>query len=398
MANLEDFAGIVIECFHRGKTHAEISNTLQHLGLPRCSEMSVRRFCMNHQLRRKRYVNDAQLEIAVLSSIEKTGPSYGRKFMTGYLSSVGVRAAENRIGRVLREVHQPYNQFRCQGARNLNPIPYYAGYMGHKLHIDQNEKLVMFGATHVLAIDGFSSKIVAQTTMPVKNNLVIYDQIYRTAVANNGMWDQLRVDHGREFYLTLYVQEKLSQHRYNLSRPPYIQTTSSRNLRVERIWPEVNNRVNYPLKTVLVHLQDQELLNMEENITKFCLSQLLCHVSQIGLKRVVQSWNAHRIPGRGVPNQLAGTGCPFRIPVDLVPGVVEAASMYEQELESTLTWTSSFGQDPFSTEQDRNDAEQLFGQTFPDLSLIFDSVVNHERGLFQEALFRLINVTERYSE
>lgn len=51
--------------------------------------------------------------------------------------------------------------------------------MGHKLHIDQNEKLVMFGATHVLAIDGFSSKSVAQATMPVKNNLVIYDQVYR---------------------------------------------------------------------------------------------------------------------------------------------------------------------------------------------------------------------------
>lgn len=51
--------------------------------------------------------------------------------------------------------------------------------MGHKLHLDQNEKLVMFGVTHVVAIDGFSSQIVAYNTMPVKNNLTVYQKVYR---------------------------------------------------------------------------------------------------------------------------------------------------------------------------------------------------------------------------
>lgn len=51
--------------------------------------------------------------------------------------------------------------------------------MGHKLHLDQNEKLGMFGVTHVLGVDGYSSKIVAHSTMPVKNNLVIYEDVYR---------------------------------------------------------------------------------------------------------------------------------------------------------------------------------------------------------------------------
>lgn len=58
-------------------------------------------------------------------------------------------------------------------------MPYNAEYVGHKLHIDQNEKLVMFGVTHVMAIDGYSKKIVGHSTMPIKNNIIIYDEVYR---------------------------------------------------------------------------------------------------------------------------------------------------------------------------------------------------------------------------
>ncbi|XP_028978246.1 uncharacterized protein LOC114840237 isoform X1 [Esox lucius] len=396
MAALEPYADLIKDLFETGKTHVEISTTLQQMGVQRCSEISVRRFCVQHNLKRKRHVSDTELERAVVGSIYETGPSYGRKFMTGYLSSMGVHAGECRVGKILREIHQPYHEFRRQGARNLNPIPYHAEYMGHKIHMDQNEKLVMFGVTHVVAVDGYSGKIVANATMPVKNNLVIYEEVYRSAVVNHGMWDQLRVDHGREFYMCLYMQEMLSRHRHNPSRPPYLQTTSTRNLRVERIWPEVNNRVNYPLKQALVHLLDQEVLNMEDNMTKFCISNLTCQLSQIGLGRVVQSWNAHRIPGRGIPNELAAGGCPAKISEELLPNASVVANMYEQEFGSSLTWVSVFGTDPFSSEEDRCHAEQDFAENYPDISLLFNHVVNNDYTPFQDALLYLINVTQRY--
>lgn len=268
--------------------------------------------------------------------------------------------------------------------------------MGHKLHLDQNEKLVMFGVTHVLAIDGFSSQIVAYNTMPVKNNLTIYQKVYREAVIKNGMWDQIRVDHGKEFYMCLYIQELLSRHRYNINRQPYVQTKSSRNLKVERIWPEINNRVNYPLKEALLQLQDQEVINMEDNTTKFCVSNLTCQVSSIGLERTVLSWNAHRIAGKGIPNILAKGGCPARISEELLPQASVVADMYQQDVGSCLTRTSTFGTDPFSCEEDRSQAEEEFADHYPDITQCFDQAANYDFTPFKEAILHLINVTRHY--
>ena len=59
-----------------------------------------------------------------------------------------------------------------QGVWNLNPIPFYDEYVGHKFHLDHNKKMVMFGVIHVMAVDGLSGKMVGHATMPIKNNKV----------------------------------------------------------------------------------------------------------------------------------------------------------------------------------------------------------------------------------
>ena len=83
--------------------------------------------------------------------------------MTGYVrKKYKVAIAEKRVGAALSMVSPWYT---AQRRRAVNPIPYRADYFGHKLHIDQNEKLVMCGVTHVAAIDGHSRFVVAATTM-----------------------------------------------------------------------------------------------------------------------------------------------------------------------------------------------------------------------------------------
>ena len=100
--------------------------------------------------------------------------------MTGYVRRKHrVAIAEKRVGAALSMVFLRYTaQGRTSTTRAVNPIPYRVDYFGHKLHIDQNEKLVMYGVTHVAAIDGHSRFVVAGTTMPVKKDLTIYKEIY----------------------------------------------------------------------------------------------------------------------------------------------------------------------------------------------------------------------------
>ena len=103
----------------------------------------------------------------------QVGHVYGRRMLKGVLESKGRKISEGRVAATLRRVApSQYEQRRHDAVDRLNPSPYIALYFGHKLHLDQNEKLGMFGVTHVVAKDGFS-KIVGFPTMPVKNNLAI---------------------------------------------------------------------------------------------------------------------------------------------------------------------------------------------------------------------------------
>ena len=110
----------------------------------------------------------------------KVGPTYGRRMLTGLLRSRGYNLGERAIRNSLIKRTPLYQLRRQRGTERLrNPTPYFAEYAGHKIHMDQNEKLATFGIVHVLATDGFSGKIVGAASMPVKNNITIYDQVFR---------------------------------------------------------------------------------------------------------------------------------------------------------------------------------------------------------------------------
>ena len=128
----------------------------------------------------QRFVSSIHNYFGIFILLLQVGPTCGRKMIKGFLKSKGIDAGDRRVGKASSVVSALYHAARCANVqRNINPLPYKADYFRHKLHIDQNEKVVMYGLTHACASDGYSGKLVSFAPMPIKNNSVIYDQIYR---------------------------------------------------------------------------------------------------------------------------------------------------------------------------------------------------------------------------
>ena len=73
---------------------------------------------------------------------------------------------------------------------------------------------------------------------------------------------------------------------------------SLQNMPVEQVWPEINSRINYPIKRLLIALVDDGTLDMEDNTVKFCVSFITSHIVHAGIKRSISAWNAHTIPSK----------------------------------------------------------------------------------------------------
>lgn len=60
--------------------------------------------------------------------------------------------------------------------------------------------------------------------MLLNKNVLIFALFCTETLLGHGLFDQVRGDHGKEFYLVLAVQDHLKGFRNNTSRQPYVQT------------------------------------------------------------------------------------------------------------------------------------------------------------------------------
>lgn len=318
--------------------------------------------------------------------------------MGGYLRSKGIPVSDHQLRSCLPSVApSAHIQRQTDGLERANPHVYVARYFGHKLHVDQNEKLAMFGVTYVLARDGYSGKIVGSSVMPVKNNLTIYEDVYRKLTLEYGLFDEVRVDHGREFYLMLYIHEKLRERRGNREVVAYRQTPSTQNHIIERMWVELNRRVSYPIKRILVHMTETGLIDMGDDACKYSVSLIASNVAKVGMQQFISSWNAHSVPNHGVPNDLQQQrpGTTSIHPLE-VPSTSEAVQQYRQQ-GGRLTDPHPFAPDPLANDdaliQERH---SRYSREFPqgyNYPILFSSLINGNSSMFTSAVTTYASIT-----
>lgn len=91
--------------------------------------------------------------------VSRVGHTYGRRSLHGLLCAEGIHVGQQRLGMSLsRTFPFAFSQRSYSLRRAMNPVPYRARFYGEKLHMDQNEKMVMYGVVHVVAIDGYSRR------------------------------------------------------------------------------------------------------------------------------------------------------------------------------------------------------------------------------------------------
>ena len=60
------------------------------------------------------------------------------------------------------------------------------------------------------------------------NLLIMFLILNRPLILEYGLWDEIRVDQGKEWVLSLFVQEQMAHLRTSTARPPHLQSTSKK--------------------------------------------------------------------------------------------------------------------------------------------------------------------------
>ena len=120
----------------------------------------------------------SEVDNAVETAVSLVGPSYGHRTLTGHLRSEGIIVGEQRLRASMRRITPSYIE-QGAGIHITNLIQHHTmlNITGTKCILIKMKKLVQFGVTHVAASDGYSGKLLGVITMPVKNPILIYDDL-----------------------------------------------------------------------------------------------------------------------------------------------------------------------------------------------------------------------------
>jgi len=146
-------------------------------------------------------------------------------------------------------------------------------------------------------------------------------------------------------------------------------------------------------------MEEQEEIDMNDDLTKFCVSWVTINVLTPAIQKFVSSWNSHRIPGGngGVPNVLARVSNETTpLQSASVPSVDYAVTLHENA-GGTLSPEGYYGVDPIAGYPQLQELRlRDFKLTYPSMDELFEDVLHHHGAGFKQAIHFFVHLTQSY--
>ena len=283
----------VVSLIESGISVAEISRRLK------ISRKTIYKWLRENDLQRERFTNisDESLKEEIVA-IKQEHPEVGEIMLTGHLRSRNIVVPRRKLRSIVREVDSA-----GVAARRTNSIrrrSYYSPAPNYVWHMDGLHKLIRWKFVIHGAVDGYS-RLITFMKCSTNNKSETVFQNFTEAVQKHGMPLRVRTDHGGE---NQRVWEKMiATHN---TQSAVIAGSSVHNVRIERMWRDVNRLISDQFREIFYKLESENILDPLNHTDLFCLSKVFLPLINRLLTEHVQAHNHHRISSEGnyTPRQL----------------------------------------------------------------------------------------------
>jgi hypothetical protein len=198
----------------------------------------------------------------------------------------------------------------------------------------------------------------------------------------------------------MFVQHLLADRRLHQDRPPVTTVKSTSNTRIERHWVENNARVTKDIKSVLIDMEKEGLIQAGPDgnpIHLFCISTVTIQILDLRIERMLSAFRSRRINGtkgcipdvmRRVNNKITP------LPSEYIPPTTYAVEAYERG-GGHLTREGGCGEDPLADHPDLIALrETMFEEESPSKENIIADLNQGEGDLYRQSILCYIRLTE----
>ena len=264
----------------------------------------------------------------VITGMLNQTPYAGESYVSGGLRARSIFVQRYRVREILSTIDPVGRALRRRAA--IQRRQYNVRALNHLWHIDGNHKLVNWRFLVHGCTDGYSRAIVYLKCATNKLASTVL-QYFIEGTHHFGLPLRVRGDHGVE---NVEVARFMVESRGN-NRGSFIAGRSVHNVKIERLWREMNRVVIAFYEDIFHYLEDSCFLDSNSEFNLFALHYINLPRINASLEQFVEQWNIHGVRTAGYQSPMALWHAGIMHSMD--DGVLCEPESYGIDFESTVS-------------------------------------------------------------